>query len=88
MKTIHKYVIDKSTNDVSTYENATFLHAANQHDQITVWAEVNTLNRECMRTLYIVGTGHKAPDHCDYVGSALMDGGRYVFHIYAAGETR
>lgn len=85
MRTVHKYVLSNPQNAVSTYERARFLHVANQHDQITVWAEVNTMERECRRTLHIVGTGGEVPAGTEYVGSALMDGGRFVFHVYVKG---
>lgn len=88
MRTIHKYVLDAATNRVQTYERARFIHAANQREQITVWAEVNTLERECVRVLHVVGTGHEVPVEADFVGSPLMAGGDFVFHVYAGREER
>lgn len=85
MRTIHKYVLTATENAVSTHEGAKFLHAANQREQITAWAEVNTLERECMRTLHVVGTGHEVPAGVEYVGTAVMAGGDFVFHVYAEG---
>ena len=83
MRTIHKYAVGDWANEVSTYEGARFLHVDNQREQITVWAEVNTLERECMRTLHVVGTGHEVPRGAAFIGTALMAGGDYVFHVYA-----
>lgn len=83
MKTIHKYVLSDVRNEVGTYEGAQFVHVANQHEQITVWVEVNTLARECMRTLHVVGTGGEVPPGARHVGSALMADGHFVFHVYA-----
>lgn len=83
MRTIHKYVLTDVVNEVLTFERAKWLYVANQHEQITVWAEVNTLERECMETLHIVGTGHEVPSGVRHIGSALMDSGRFVFHVYA-----
>lgn len=85
-RTIHKYVLPFPHNEVSTFERARFLHAAEQHEQITVWAEVNTLERECRRTVHVVGTGGEVPPNVDYVGTAVCAGGEYVFHIYADRE--
>lgn len=82
MRTIHKYTLNATTNAVSTYERARFLHVANQREQITVWAEVNTLERECLRTLHVVGTGGEVPRGAAYIGSALMADGDFVFHVY------
>lgn len=83
MRTIHKYVLGDAMNQVQTFERAKFLHVANQREQITVWAEVNTLECECLRTLHVVGTGHEVPAGVRYVGSAVMAGGDFVFHVYA-----
>ena len=82
MKTIHKYVLTDSVNKVSTFERAKFIHVANQREQITVWAEVNTLGHERMVTLHIVGTGGEVPAGGRHIGSALLTGGDYVFHVY------
>lgn len=84
MRTVHKYVLSESVNQVSTFEGAKFIHVANQCEQITVWAEVNTLARECSRMLYVVGTGHEVPRFGEHVGAALMADGAFVFHVYAA----
>lgn len=88
MKTIHKYVLADATSTVSTFEGAEFIHAANQYEQITVWAEVNTLERECLVKLHVVGTGGQVPPDTRHVGSVLMAGGDFVFHVYAPEETR
>ena len=82
MRTVHKYVLTEAVNQVSTYEGARLLHVDNQREQITVWAEVNTLNRECMRTLHVVGTGGEIPPNAAHVGSVLVAGGDFVFHVY------
>jgi hypothetical protein len=83
VRTVHKYVLTDTRNEVSTFEHARFRHVANQREQITVWAEVNTLERECVRTLHVVGTGHEVPRRAGYIGSAVMAGGDFVFHVYA-----
>lgn len=84
MRTIHKYVLSDVTNEVPTFEGARFLHVANQADQITVWAEVETLTRECTRVVHVVGTGQPVPTGpVDYIGSVLMAGGVFVFHVHA-----
>jgi len=86
MRVIHKYVLDPFAPKVSTYEGARFIHATNQREEITVWAEVNTLARECVRTLHVVGTGYEPPQQGEYVGTVLMSNGDFVFHIYAEPE--
>ncbi|GEP38867.1 hypothetical protein NPS01_25300 [Nocardioides psychrotolerans] len=88
MKVIHKYVLTEAASRVTTHEGARFIHAANQYEQITVWAEVNTLERECTAELHVVGTGGGVPPRTRHVGSVLMADGAYVFHVYAPEETR
>lgn len=83
MRTVHKYALTEPTNKVSTFEGARFIHVANQREQVTVWAEVNTMERECLANLHIVGTGGEVPSGGRFVGSALMASGNLVFHVYA-----
>lgn len=86
MRTVHKYVLTETEATVHTFERTRFLHVADQYGRVTVWAEVNTLERECSRTLHVVGTGSEVPAGADYIGSAVMAGGTLVFHVYAATE--
>ena len=89
MRTVHKYVLDNVRNDIATFEGAKLLHVANQYERITLWAEVDTNNRECLRTVHVVGTGHPIPStrtRTTYVGSVLMSGGEFVFHVYDEGD--
>lgn len=90
MKTIHKYVLGEHRGPiqaVSTYERARFLHVENRGGQIAVWAEVNTLERETMRTMHVVPTGGHVPSRTEYVGTALLEDGAFVLHVYAETET-
>jgi hypothetical protein len=82
MKTIHKYELAGVVTPISTYEGVRFLHVDTQRERITVWAEVNTLDRECLRTLHLVPTGGDVPRQATYVGSVLIDEGTFVFHVY------
>lgn len=84
MRTVHKYTLDDAVNQVATYEGARFIHVDNQRERITVWADVNTLERECVRTLHVVGTGGEVPFRAEHIGSALVADGSFVFHVYAA----
>lgn len=82
MRTIHKYPLTVTQTNVSTFEGARFLHVADQHGQITLWAEVNTLARESMCDVFVVPTGGDVPTDGDYLGTVLVDEGLYVFHVY------
>lgn len=87
MTLIHKHVLTDARTEVATHEGARFIHADNQSELVTVWAQVNPLARECIRTLYTVPTGGEVPAGCDYVGTALLFAGSLVFHVYADRET-
>lgn len=53
-----------------------------QFDNICVWYQCDSLNKKEVRSFEIVGTGHECPRHGDYLGSAVLQGGNYVFHIF------
>lgn len=82
MRTVHKHVLSEEHNEVSTYERAKVIHVGNQRNEITVWLEVNTLARECMKPLTVVGTGQPIPNGVRHVGSAILRDGAFVFHVY------
>lgn len=86
MRTVHKYALRDVENHVTTFEGVRFLHVANQREEIALWAEVDTEAPEVVRTVYVVGTGHEVPAGVEYVGSALMSGGAFVFHVYAKSD--
>ena len=60
---------------------AEILHVAAQHDTPCIWARVNPDATKQKRKFTIVGTGHLCPD-APHVGSFLMSGGAFVFHIF------
>lgn len=82
MRTIHKHALQGSVNKISTYERARVVHVAEQHADVMVWLEVNTLERECMKTIYVVGTGAEVPARATHVGSTVCAGGLVVLHVY------
>lgn len=84
MRTIHKYVLGPRTT-IQTYERARFLHVHTQHGEPALWAEVNTLERECQRVVVMVPTGGEAPAGSSYLGTAV-DVGPFVFHAYLLPE--
>lgn len=86
MKTIHKYVLTPTQTNVPTFERARFLHVNDQHGQVTLWAEVNTLERECVRDVHVVPTGGDVPAGAEYVGTVLLQAGLLVFHVYVGAE--
>lgn len=84
---VFKYVLSDVVNEVPTFRGARFLHVDNQRERITVWAEVDERAEPYLRRVHVVGTGYEIPTFGEYLGSVLMDGGSFVFHIYVDPET-
>lgn len=82
MRTIHKYVLGPGANEISTFERARFLHVHTQASEPVLWVDVNTLQRECMRTIVVVPTGGEVPADGAYLGTAVDVAGVFVFHVY------
>ena len=87
MRTIYKFTLNGERNTLSVPKGTRFIHAANQYEQITVWAEVDTTQSFESRTLWVVGTGNPMPEtSVDYIGSAILMNGNFVFHVYVERE--
>ena len=82
MRTIHKHQLKPGGTKVSTFERLKFLHVAAQHNEPCVWVEVNTLEREQVVNYLTVPTGGTPPACGRYLGTAQLDGGSLVFHVY------
>lgn len=85
MITIWKYQLNDVENHIehrlAMNGRFPFLHVDNQHDKITVWAEVDTDSPPEDWILYVVGTGHPIPRQAGvHIGSCLIQG--FVFHVY------
>lgn len=91
MKTIHKYpiILDAEFLVIEVPEGAEFLHVAEQHGTICLWALVKTDALMVRRRIRVVGTGLDASDLSreQYIGSVLVFNGTYVFHIFDAGNS-
>jgi hypothetical protein len=61
---------------------ATVLTLQDQGGVSTLWAEVDPDSPAVTRIFEWAGTGHPVPDGGVYVGTALVQGGAYVFHLY------
>lgn len=89
---IHKYPLrfGGEANNISMPRGAQLLHVAAQETpvyaaSVCVWALVDPEERMVTRQFLIVGTGHPVPAG-KYVGTALMDGGALVWHVFDRGE--
>lgn len=68
--------------DIDVPDGAELLCAREQFNQMCVWFKCDPDAPTTKRTLAIVGTGHAAPPGARYVGSCMMDGGQFVFHVF------
>lgn len=83
MRTVHKYQLDGGLTVITAPEGAQWLHMADQHGNLVIWAEVDTDRPGAEHRIWVAGTGHPLPDlPIRYIDSAVCDGGNYVFHAY------
>ncbi len=87
MKTIHKIVIDPRTTIYPLPKNSNIIYAGGQRDDICVWYECDTDEKERIpKTLHVFGTGHKIPELTEgeykYLGTATLQNDNLILHIY------
>jgi len=60
------------------------LHIAAQYDVGALWALVDSDPEkiDVVRTFHIFGTGHDVPSELAYVGTWLVAGGTFVWHLF------
>jgi hypothetical protein len=67
---------------------AKVLTAREQGASVCVWAEVDPCASLERRSFHIIGTGKEVPENAGpYFGTAMLDEGVYVFHIYGKATT-
>jgi hypothetical protein len=84
MQRIFKYTINPNKLFYNMPEGAKILTAHEQNGDICVWAEVDSeqLKME-QREILVFGTGHSIPDEPRrYIGTAFLENGGLVFHVY------
>ena len=90
MKTVFRYKIESANSlrvsTISAPKGSKFLYAGNQHEEICVWAEVDTDNEMVDYQFEIFGTGEEININMGtdrkYLNSVILNGGYCVFHIY------
>ena len=86
MKSIWKFELGPNNLKIMIPAGANLLTAQEQHDQICVWAEVDTTAPKEEVLFEVFGTGHVMPEAMgldrEYVGTAQIQGGSFVFHVY------
>jgi hypothetical protein len=82
MRAVWKFVLHPNANVMMPIGTKPLsVHA--QGDDICLWAEVETEANHEARRFIVVGTGHQVPqDAGAFLGSAFLDDGRYVFHVF------
>jgi hypothetical protein len=85
MKTIWKTAFDFDSDEVTVMlpVGAKVLAVHEQHGLPCVWFLVDTDAPKQDRTFWFVGTGQEIPEGAsEYVGTVLLDGGRFVLHVF------
>lgn len=83
-RTIWKFTLDPSHVYLKMPRGARLIHAHEQGGGICVWAEVDPAAPLHARYVHIIPTG--AEPFGDYVGTAHLQAGVFVFHVYDGGE--
>lgn len=85
MKTVYKYPVpfgDEVTVEIPVF--AKILHLNMQHGEPCIWALVDSDEKPAKRRFMWRGTGHNADGVGHYVGTIIVEGGQFVFHLFEA----
>jgi len=85
MKTVHKYVLHPTIKHVAMPTGARILCVREQGQDICIWVHIDLAEtRKEVRTFAVYGTGHVIPDDVNltYVGTAILQGGSRVLHVF------
>ena len=87
MEQIWKYVFDSNAvqHSWNIPKDAMVLHVREQHGFPCIWMLVETDNVTELRTFEMTGTGTNIDfptNKAVYLGTAFMDDGNFVFHIF------
>jgi hypothetical protein len=82
--TVWKFVLQVAADyqAVNMPAGAQIVHVDAQGDDLCMWAIVDANAEREERRFTIVGTGHIVPRNGVHVGSALMRGGSFVWHVF------
>lgn len=87
MRVIHKYTLQPTLRvSFLTLANASVRKIAEQHGELCVWMEGDDDRHHEEWTFHTIGTGRPVPDDLPFLGSALCEGGRLVWHVYGRPE--
>lgn len=87
---VWKYTLSGAVNEIGLPSGASVLTVAAQHNEICLWARVNPrAETVTLRTFRVVGTGHEELTGGEtYLGSAFVNDGLYVFHVFELNGSR
>lgn len=84
---VWKYTLTGTINPITIPEGAELLTVAGQDDNICLWVRVDPTAPQVPRVFFVVGTGFPIPgDAGEYIGSALVRNGMFVFHVFESAE--
>lgn len=86
MKQVFKYELRPNTPHLRLPKGAVVLSTGCQREGIFIWAEVDANRPTETRFFEVFGTGHEIREtagmHRKFVGTALMNEGQYVWHVF------
>lgn len=85
-KTVYKYPLRADSDITELGLSGRFLHFAEQHGRLVLWAEHDPQVEPTLRKFQVVGTGQPVPEKSVHKGSTLTSGGFFVFHLYEVTE--
>lgn len=80
--TIWKATLKEPSGILDLPEGAEILCAHEQFEEICLWFRCSPQAPKRSRAFAVVGTGHPAPEDGEYIGTAFLQGGGLVFHVF------
>lgn len=88
MRTVHKFNLSIGETVIDLPLSAKPVHVCEQYGQLQLWVETIPGEPTFERHYRVFGTGHPIDDfqglEITHVGTALMEGGSFVAHVYQA----
>lgn len=83
MKTIWKQILKAAdVQQIEVPRGAEMLCAKEQFEQICVWFRCDPAEPFELRSISVAGTGHPATPDGRYLGTASLQGGQLMFHVF------
>lgn len=82
-RTIWKALVGpEDEHEISVPIGAEMLCAREQGDDVCVWFRCDPHAQKERRIIYVIGTGHPCPPHARYLGTASLQSGALMFHVF------